>query len=89
MITTGAISISKIMWANPSLQKLYIGGGNIDDDDISRSLQEHLVTARVVNCLLISVVLLLLKQNHFLLLPNIPRVHNTKVIAICHFGCIL
>ena len=23
------------MWANPSLQKLYIGGGNIDDDDIS------------------------------------------------------
>ena len=23
------------MWKNPSLQKLYTGGGNIDDDDIS------------------------------------------------------
>ena len=31
MITTGIISINKIMWANPSLLKLYIGGGNIGD----------------------------------------------------------
>ena len=35
MITTGAISISKMMMVNHSLQELYIGGNNIGDDGIS------------------------------------------------------
>ena len=35
MITTGAISISKMMMVNHSLQELYIGGNSIGDDGIS------------------------------------------------------
>ena len=35
MITTGAISISKMMMVNHSLQKLYISDNNIGDDGIS------------------------------------------------------
>ena len=35
MITTGAISISKMMMVNHSLQKLYMSSNNIGDDGIS------------------------------------------------------
>ena len=35
MITTGAISISKMIMANHSLQHLYMWGNNIGDDGIS------------------------------------------------------
>ena len=35
MITTGAISISKMMMVNHSLQQLYMGNNNIGDDGIS------------------------------------------------------
>ena len=35
MITTGAISISKMMMVNHSLQKLYMNNNNIGDDGIS------------------------------------------------------
>ena len=35
MITTGAISISKMMMVNHSLQQLYMGYNNIGDDGIS------------------------------------------------------
>ena len=35
MITTGAISISKMMMVNHSLQELYMWGNNIGDDGIS------------------------------------------------------
>ena len=35
MITTGAISISKMMMVNHSLQQLYMSGNNIGDDGIS------------------------------------------------------
>ena len=35
MITTGAISISKMMMMNHSLQELYMDGNNIGDDGIS------------------------------------------------------
>ena len=35
MITTGAISISKIMMVNHSLQELYMSSNNIGDDGIS------------------------------------------------------
>ena len=35
MITTGAISISKMMMVNHSLQKLYMSHNNIGDDGIS------------------------------------------------------
>ena len=35
MITTGAISISKMMMVNHSLQELYMGHNNIGDDGIS------------------------------------------------------
>ena len=35
MITTGAISISKMMMVNHSLQELYMGGNNIGDDGIT------------------------------------------------------
>ena len=35
MITTGAISISKMMMRKHSLQQLHIGGNNIGDDGIS------------------------------------------------------
>ena len=35
MITTGAISISKMMMVNYSLQELYMGYNNIGDDGIS------------------------------------------------------
>ena len=34
-ITTGAISISKVMMVNHSLQELYVGRNNIGDDGIS------------------------------------------------------
>ena len=35
MITTGAISISKMMMVNHSLQQLHMGDNNIGDDGIS------------------------------------------------------
>ena len=35
MITTGAISISKMMMVNHSLQELYMSSNNIGDDGIS------------------------------------------------------